>query len=437
MIMKRIMIAIALVVSMGTAYAQKSDAIVKSVNAAQAACNDPKKATKVATWLKAAKANVDAYKAPAGKGMLGMTREIVNEAMTGIKPISTSTQTIKNLQLVVDEYPSCKYYYSDNALKIIEITNHFVPDALQTALNDYAQAATVDAKGSKAEEIKKGIEAISDLYNEEGACYYNLGNYTKSSESFAKSFQAAAVAPLSRIDTLTMYNAALAADLAGDNETAIKYYTQTLENGYTQKGDTFARLAECQKKVNNLEGAKNTLQQGFITCPGNQNILIGLINLYLDTKDDANKIVDLLKKAQANEPGNASLYYVEGNLYKQLGDRDKAIEAYDRCSKADAKYPYGEIGKAIVYYEEADIIREEAQKEMNDAKYEALVKKFDETLGTSAKYFENGYEITEDKELKKNLAEYLKSIYYRFRDRSEADKAAYEKYNNVAKNGVQ
>lgn len=437
MIMKRIMITIALVVSMSAAYAQKSDAIVKSVNAAQAACNDPKKAAKVATWLKAAKVNVDAYKAPAGKGMLGMTREIVNEAMAGVKPISTSTQTIKNLQIVVDEYSNCKYYYGDNTLKIIEVTNHFVPNALQTALKDYAQAAAVDAKGSKTEEIKKGIEAIADLYNEEGACYYNLGNYAKSSDSFAKSFQAAGTAPLSKVDTMTMYNAALAADLAGDNDTAIKYYTQTLQNGYTQKGDTFARLAECQKKVGDLDGAKKTLEQGFIACPDNQGILIGLINLYLDTKDDANKIVDLLKKAQANEPGNASLYYVEGNLYKQLGDKDKAIEAYDRCSNADAKYPYGEIGKAIVYYEEADVIREEAQKEMNDAKYEALVKKFDETLEKSAKHFEKGFEISEDKELKKNLAEYLKSIYYRFRDRSDADKAAYEKYDNIAKNGIQ
>lgn len=437
MIMKRIMIAIALVASIGTAYAQKSEAIVKTVNTAQAACNDPKKATKVATWLKAAKANVDAYKAPAGKGMIGMTKEIVNEAMAGVKPISTSTQTVKNLQLVVDEYPNCKYYYSDNVLKIIETTKHFVPDALQTALKDYVQAAALDANGSKTEEIKKGLETISDLYNEEGACYYNLGDYARSSDSFAKSFQAAGTAPLSKIDTMTMYNAALAGELAGDNETAVKYYTLTIRNGYTQSGDAFARLAECQKKLNDIEGAKKTLQEGFISCPDNQNILIGLINLYLDTKDDANKIVDLLKKAQANEPNNASLYYVEGNLYKQLGDKDKALEAYDRCCKADAKYPYGEIGKGIVFYEEADAIREEANKEMNDAKYEALVKKYDEKLAQSAKHFEKGFEITGDKELKKNLAEYLKSIYYRFRDRSEAEKAAYEKYDNIVKNGIQ
>ena len=63
--MKRILLALAVVLSVQAVNAQvksPSDA-KKAVEAAEAAASDPKKATKVATWLKLAGTYMDAYAA--------------------------------------------------------------------------------------------------------------------------------------------------------------------------------------------------------------------------------------------------------------------------------------------------------------------------------------------------------------------------------------
>ncbi len=71
--MKRIMIALAVLLSVQFADAQvKSPADAKKAveSAAEAAAN-PKKATKVATWMKLADSYLAAYSAPAGAGWVG------------------------------------------------------------------------------------------------------------------------------------------------------------------------------------------------------------------------------------------------------------------------------------------------------------------------------------------------------------------------------
>ena len=72
-IMKRIFIALALLAGFQFADAQvKSPADAKkAVEAAEAAAQNPKKAEKVATWLKLASTYMDAYNAPAGSAWVG------------------------------------------------------------------------------------------------------------------------------------------------------------------------------------------------------------------------------------------------------------------------------------------------------------------------------------------------------------------------------
>lgn len=437
--MKKILTVLAILASVYTASAQKSEeAVKKAVAAAQLNCENPKKADKPATWIKLAQENVKAYKEPFGKGlmMMGVSRDILQAEGTA-KPIETKNEEIKGTVLTVDIYPTCKYYFNNNALRMIKVTKTYIPTALEDAVKAYAKAAEVDPKGTKTEEIKKGIQEISTLYGDEGATNFNLGDFAAASECFRKAYTAALTEPLAVVDTTSMFNAGLAADVAGNTEEAIKDFETALAYHYSNGGDTEARLADCYKKLNRMDEAKSTLEKGFIANPQNQGILIGLINIYLDTQDDPQKIITLLKKAQDNEPANASLYYVEGNMYKQFGEADKAMEAYDKCLQADSKYPYGEIGKGILYYEKAEKIREEAQAEMNDQKYQALVEQYDATLLDSAKYFENAFEISNDPALKQNLADYLKSIYYRFREQNDQYKMAFEKYSEIAKNGIQ
>ena len=144
----------------------------------------------------------------------------------------------------------------------------------------------------------------------------------------------------------------------------------------------------------------------------------------------------LLDKAKENEPDNASLYYVEGDIYNKLGDKEKAVEAYRKSTEINPEYEFGYIGIGILYYNEAIEIQDLAAREMDDAKYMALVEEFETALKNAIEPFESAFAVTKDKEIKVNIAEYLKNIYYRFRDENPQYMEAYNKYDTIVKNGV-
>ena len=158
-------------------------------------------------------------------------------------------------------------------------------------------------------------------------------------------------------------------------------------------------------------------------------LLIGLINYYITSGEDTDRLFSLLDDAKKNEPGNASLYYVEGNIYLQLGNAEKAKEAYRKCSEINPEYEWGYIGEGMMYYDQAIEIQDKAQSELDDAKYMELVKEFEVVLKNCLAPFEKAFEITKDESIKMTVAEYLKNANYRFSSQDPSYKEAYDKYN--------
>lgn len=84
------------------------------------------------------------------------------------------------------------------------------------------------------------------------------------------------------------------------------------------------------------------------------------------------------------------------------------------------------------YYDYAVDIQAKAAEEMDDNKYEAMVKDLEHNLEAAIEPFEKCYEASQDPEIKAVVAEYLKNIYFRFREKNEQYKAGYEKYNALS-----
>ena len=147
--------------------------------------------------------------------------------------------------------------------------------------------------------------------------------------------------------------------------------------------------------------------------------------------ENFDRLFTLLDNAKANEPNNASLYYVEGNIYKETGDEEKAIESYRKCADINPEYEYGYIGEGILLYNRAVDIQEKAQSEMDDTKYAALVTDFEKALKGCIEPFEKAFEITKDNEVKTSIAEYLKNACYRFREEGQDYADKYQKYYDV------
>ena len=445
--MKKILIALALVLAVQATNAQVKTPEVakKALDGAVAASQDAKKAAKVATWLKLATAYMDAYNAPAGAVWLGASKQELQLIMANEKPISVEQVSLGGEPCQKEVYRNKELFFNQNGqLVMINITKPVVQDALAGACDAYAKAYEVDLKKSKLKDITSGLENIAKKYLDEGMNKYMLDDFTGASEYFEKSALAAATAPLSKVDSTAIYNAGFTAWMAKDYERAKKFFEECLSVGYYYEGgEVFAKLADIYTNLGEKEATRDVLEKGFAKFPQSQSILIGLINYYLTNNEDTNRLFELISLAKKNEPNNASLYYVEGNIYNELRQADpakadeyvaKAAEAYDACSTINPEYEFGYIGKGVMYYNIAIELQEKAANELDDAKWAVLNEQFTVALKNALEPFEKAYNISKDDALRVNIAEYLKNIYYRFSSDGDQYMEGYKKYDSVVKN---
>ena len=423
-------------VQLADAQVKSPAAAAKSLDKAVAASNDAKKATKVATWTGLASAYIDAYNAPAGNAWVGASKQELTLLMGSDKPVSEEQVTLAGTTYVKESYADKDFYYnpSTGQLAMIVVTKPIAENALGNALNAYKKAYEVDVKGAKLKDITTGLSLINQKYVSDAYNAYQLGDLVKASEYFALAAEAMNTAPLSQLDANSVYNAAFTAWMNKDYERAKTYFEKCLSyEYYYEDGEVFAKLADVYSNLNQPEASVAMLEQGFAKFPQSQAILIGLINYYISNNQDPARLFELIDLAKKNEPNNASLYYVEGNIYKQLGEIEKAAEVYYRCTDVNPEYEYGYIGAGVMFYEEAVKVSEAASTEYDDAKYNALVEKFEKLLLDAIDPFEKAYNVTKDENLKVSIAEYLKNIYYRFITKGEEYEAGYKKYDAVVK----
>ena len=438
--MKRILIALAVLLSVQVADAQTKtpEAAKKAVESAEAAAANPKKAAKLATWTKLASAYMDAYSAPAGAAWLGASKQELQILMGNQKPISTENVVVAGDQLVKEVYADKEFYYNVNGqLAIINVTKPVVEDVLAKAAEAYKKAGELDVKGSKSKDIMAGLSNVASKYIDDGMNCYQFGDLAKASQLFEKAVNVSAMAPLSKVDTTALYNAAYTAWAGKDYERAKNFFERCLAaNYYYDGGEVFAKLGDVYTNLGDAKKGAETLEQGFVKFPQSQSILIGLINYYMTSGENTDRLFSLIDEAKKNEPNNASLYYVEGNIYKELKNIEKAVESYYKCAEINPEYEFGYIGAGILYYELAIELQEKAGNELDDNKYNELVGQLEQALKDALDPFEKAYAVSKDDQLKVSVAEYLKNIYYRFYSNGPEYEAGYKKYDEVVKSGV-
>lgn len=430
--MKKILLALAVLASMQVANAQVKSAAdaKKAVEAAEAAASNEKKAVKTATWLKLGQEYVKAYDAPTGNIIPGSSKTELALMMGSEKPVSTEAVEIQGTPYTKEVYADKNLYFNANGqLAVIEVTKPVYADALEKAIAAYQKAYELDASHAKNKDIAAAFDLIGQKYNTEAYNKYTLGDLASASKYFEKAAEVEALAPLSKIDTTSIYNAGFTAWATKDMSKAKELFEKCYNLGYYYEGgEVFAKLAD----VDTLN-TKKYLEEGFEKFPQSQSILIGLINYYLKSNESTDRLFELLDKAKANEPNNASLYYVEGNIRSQLGDTENAVKAYRKCAEINPEYEYGFIGEGTMYYNKAIEVQTKAQDELDDTKYMALVKEFEEDLKACIPAFEKAFEVTKSEQVKAGVAEYLKNAYYRFRDEGADYMAGYEKYSTYGK----
>jgi tetratricopeptide (TPR) repeat protein len=417
-----------------SAQSKNSETAKAAIDKEIANTENPKKNTKAATWLILAEVYVAAFDAPTSSVFTGTPQK---DMMTYLRvaPNKTESKVIGGETYSVESYDEMDLYYNPaGLLDFWVVTKPVVPDALSKAMSAIEKAASLETK-IKADDYNTKVSQIKTYLITEAFSLYKSGNLAKSADKFAEAAEVSmSKLHLAGVDTVALTNAAAIAAEAKDYAKAVDMYQKALDNNCFAKGGIYTGLADCYKAMGNPIKAQEALEVGFSKFPDNQGILVGLINIYVENKVDANKLFDIIHAAQANEPNNASLYYSEGNVYKQLGNNEKAVELYYKSYDIDKNFIYGIVNVGALYYEEAIEIQNKASEEVDDAKYNALVDQLNAKLEQCIEPFEKTFNSTEDPELKATAAEYLKNIFFRFRTKGDSYKQAYDKYNSYLGN---
>ena len=436
--MKKLLLIVSALVLTVSVGAQTKEVVLKNLDKAKATVENPKKATAPASWLKLAEAYVDAYNQPQIGLWVGAQSMEVKLLLKGQQVLSTETRTVNGNEYTVEVYADKELYYTpQGVLDVIKVTAPLVEEPLESAYESLMKAYEVDAKASKKEDIAMQLSKLRDLYINDAMTAYTLGDIQTANKYFESSLKVLDNPVTEKIDSMIVYYTAVTFNMLGDKENAAKYLEKCMEIKYYQDGDVFSNLAEVYKAQGDLDKAKAVLNEGFIAYPTSQGILVSLINIYLESNDDPNKVLELIRTAQANEPNNASLHYAEGNVYKNMKDMENAIKCYDKSFEIGPTYVYGIYTVGSTYYDRAIEIQEEINNlDVNDYEtYDKLLAEFEQALIDAIDPFEKAYAVTKDNTLKVSIAEYLKNIYYRFSSENQEYLDAYKKYDEIVKSG--
>lgn len=415
-----------------SAQSKSSADAVKALDKAKLETQNPKKASSPATWIKLGTAYAECYDAPVKGIWQGASQMEVKMLLKDQPILSTTTEEINATVFTVDNYADKSLYYDANGVLVAWLVKEPAlkdADALLMSFDAFKQAYELDSKGSQAKVLKESLKGLQSRYVNEAMSCYSLGDNKRAADNFEAALDIYSHPLMNIVDSTIMYYTAVTASLAGDNARAAKYLEECAKIGFDQNGDVYASLSNCYKIAGDTVKAKEILSTGFTKYPLSQSILVALINIYMETNEEPSKLIELLRTAQANEPNNPSLYYAEGNVFVKLGDYTKAIEAYRKSSEIDPAYFWGPFSEGKTYYDQAVEIQEKANMESDDTKYMALLEQLDNSLESAIAPLEKSFDLTEDKDLKSYVAELLKNIYFRFREKNDNYKAGYDKYN--------
>lgn len=430
--MKKLALVLAMACTLQVAFAQKPAAeMQKNVDKALEATQDAKKAAKPATWVKLGDAYMAAYNNPLTNITLGLDKATF-QMMNKEKPVSVSNVTLEGQEYEKMEFANVDVYFNAAGMLVIaDVTHPSVQgDLLGEAAKAYAKAFEL---GEKAEKMDPKMQEIVNKYYEDAYNAYQLGKMAKASDLFKGAANVSLMAPCSVPNYDAAYNAAFTSVAAKNYDQAEEYFNLCLKNGYTSEGNVYANLSQCALAKADTLAAKNYLATGLTQFPNNESVLTSLINLYLQTNEDPEKIVELLDDAKKVMPNNPSLYYVEGNIYVGVKNYEKALAAYDKALEIEPKYDFAYYGKGNVALKQAeDLIAERDALDVREwKKYDELNDKVTEVYKGAVEPFEKCYELSQNDAVKASAADFLKRLNFTLRNLDSKYQEGYEKWSKI------
>lgn len=298
-------------------------------------------------------------------------------------------------------------------------------DPLTEALNSYKKALELDTKGSNEKSVKIKLTLLTNDLTNQAVNAFQVEDYNKALTSFEQIMEINNMPVVKSdnpdaVDTVIIFNAALAAYNAENYKKAIDYYKESAKYGYNG-AKTYSLIGASYQMLKDTTSALEALKEGYAKYPEDNAVLESMIQIYMDL-DKTDEAMEYLEKAIAQDPTKPRYYFAQGSLYEKMGNEQKAIETYKKTMEIDPTFFNAYYNLGALYYNKGvqQVEVANAVPPNEKAKYDAEVKKADEWFAQALPYMEKCNELQSDDKM---VLESLKNLYYRLQDM--------DKYNAV------
>ena len=298
-------------------------------------------------------------------------------------------------------------------------------DPLTEALNSYKKALELDTKGSNEKSVKIKLTLLTNDLTNQAVNAFQVEDYNKALTSFEQIMEINNMPVVKSdnpdaVDTVIIFNAALAAYNAENYKKAIDYYKESAKYGYNG-AKTYSLIGASYQMLKDTTSALEALKEGYAKYPEDNAVLESMIQIYMDL-DKTGEAMEYLEKAIAQDPTKPRYYFAQGSLYEKMGNEQKAIETYKKTMEIDPTFFNAYYNLGALYYNKGvqQVEVANAVPPNEKAKYDAEVKKADEWFAQALPYMEKCNELQSDDKM---VLESLKNLYYRLQDM--------DKYNAV------
>lgn len=425
---KLLFLFVALATLAASAQTKEAETLKKKLDKNTEATQDAKKAATASIWIERAGIMIDASNIFTAKLIAGFSLEQV----TPMVGPATSTEEVK-----VGGEPYTKYIFphfdfwtnGEGLIQFWQTKTELVPNALSEAYNNLAKAKGISEKDFMA----KGVLFASKLQNQyqtDAMAWYSLGDLPKAAVNFEGAAKTAAL--MGEVDTTMIYYGGIANFDSENYAAALPIFEQVASLGAEQEGLIYYYIGECQSRLGEKDKAIATMEKGFEKYPQNASIVGTLINIYLASESNPEKLIALIGQAQKLDPKNTSLYLVESTIYDKLGKKSEAYAALDKAIASDSSYFNAFYNYGIFKVLEAEKIREQADKlDLNDTKgYNALIEQAIAIQSEAIAKLERAFEIDSTHVTTIDL---LRQLYFPKRDESAAMLERYKFFDGLSK----
>lgn len=261
--------------------------------------------------------------------------------------------------------------------------------AFKGALESFAKAKKFDSKNKWEEDITSGNEAMKILALNSGIQAYNDQEFEKARDFFLVGEDAAAAT--GSFDTLAVYNAGLAAEQAGDMETAIKQYQKAADANYLG-ANMYLYMANLYQKEEMSDEYLAIVKKGRKIYPDNSDLIVYELNYYL-RNNKYEEAENNLKLAIEKEPDNKQLHFSLGVVYDNLGNRDDAKIAYEKAIEIDPDYFDAIFNLGAMYFNQGVEMNNAANDISDNKKYNAARAEAKKVFEQARPFLEKAHEL--------------------------------------------